>query len=70
VSEQFLNHSDIGATLKKMGRKGVPQSVRGNVTLQLSGRGGIANYLPSTLPRQPPSPLIEENRRGASSGCC
>ena len=47
MTEQLLNRSNIGSTLKMMGREAMPERVAGDVTNHASGFDGAAK-----LPRK------------------
>ena len=68
MTEQFLNDSDIGATLKQMCCERVPKRVRADLDRQVSCACGIGDCLPNGLPTEPPAPAIKKYGRATSSG--
>ena len=49
VPEQFLDHAKVGAAIKEVRRKRVPQRVRVNLPTKTGGTGGSSDRCPRRL---------------------
>jgi hypothetical protein len=60
VTEHRLDRPEVGASLKKMCRKRMPERMRMNLAGKTDLRGVFSDDLPDSLARQAPSETIQE----------
>jgi hypothetical protein len=63
VAEQFLNGSQVRATLEKMGRRGVSQPVRAQVSGPRYGGDPVMDHLARRSRVEPGATCAEQQRR-------
>lgn len=68
VPEQFLDHAKIGAAIKEVRRKRVPQGVRVNLPAETGGTGGSSDRCPCCLTAKASATTRQQERRWLR--CC
>lgn len=66
VSQQLLNHPDVRPTLQEVGGEGMAQRVWRDIFGDIRLLGGGLKDGPRTLPADPATPGVEEQRRGGA----
>ena len=63
VPEQFLDHAKVGAAIKEVRRKRVPQRVRVNLPAETGGTGGGSDRRPRRLTAKASATTRQQERR-------